>query len=272
MEPTRYPRALIALSPLFALALSACATAEPPAELLQARMAYKSSQDGAAWQYNPAGLHAAEIALKQAETSFKEDGDSKTTREAATVAMRRAQQAEVDAETSVREQARADLALASQLAAASERQTALDEATALEAEVDDQLTSSGDTAAAAMGQDDQHNVMILAVALFPPGESSLPRAAHEELDQVANALQGRTAKAIHIQGHSDSSGSDELNMALSRERAEGVANYLASRGLPRERMTTVALGDTDPAASEKSAEGQAKNRRVELVIYAQTPS
>jgi len=67
-----------------------------------------------------------------------------------------------------------------------------------------------------------------------------------------------------VAGHTDSSGNDMLNMELSQSRAESVVEYLVSAGIARERMKAKGYGESRPVADNATAEGRAKNRRVEL--------
>jgi peptidoglycan-binding protein ArfA len=71
---------------------------------------------------------------------------------------------------------------------------------------------------------------------------------------------------IDIEGHTDSTGSEETNLKLSRERAAAVGDFLVTQGIAQTRMTTKGLGPADPVASNDTAEGRAKNRRVEIVL------
>jgi len=71
---------------------------------------------------------------------------------------------------------------------------------------------------------------------------------------------------IEISGHTDSVGSDDTNLQLSRRRAEAVSDYLKRAGVGAERMTAVGYGKTRPIASNDSEEGRARNRRIEFDV------
>ncbi|MEJ2482318.1 MAG: OmpA family protein [Gemmatimonadota bacterium] len=73
---------------------------------------------------------------------------------------------------------------------------------------------------------------------------------------------------ILVEGHTDNTGTDAINQPLSERRAEAVASYLASQGVARSRLQTRGYGSTQPKYSNDTPEGQNKNRRVELGIYA----
>src|SRR5688572_29361042 len=86
---------------IFALltGLAACATTQPPKELVNAREAFAESKRSAAADYDPAALHEAKVALDRAEKLYKEDGDEPRMRDVAYIAMRRAERAKVEGET-----------------------------------------------------------------------------------------------------------------------------------------------------------------------------
>ncbi|MEQ3690721.1 MAG: OmpA family protein, partial [Flavobacterium sp.] len=69
-------------------------------------------------------------------------------------------------------------------------------------------------------------------------------------------------------GYTDSKGSDEFNLNLSKERAAAVKNYLSSKGLVVSRFVSVGMGEADPIADNETDAGRAKNRRVEFAIVA----
>jgi len=70
--------------------------------------------------------------------------------------------------------------------------------------------------------------------------------------------------SIEVAGHTDSTGTAEYNQRLSQARAETVLNFLASKGIARDRMSARGYGEEKPVASNDTSEGRAKNRRVEL--------
>jgi outer membrane protein OmpA-like peptidoglycan-associated protein len=90
------------------------------------------------------------------------------------------------------------------------------------------------------------------------------------LDKVAGTLKEYDKSVIEVAGHTDSVGSDQYNQSLSQRRADGVAAYLASQGLPRARVVTVGAGEGHPVASNDTDEGRAQNRRVEITIVPVT--
>jgi outer membrane protein OmpA-like peptidoglycan-associated protein len=90
-------------------------------------------------------------------------------------------------------------------------------------------------------------------------------AAKRQLDVVAGQLRTNSALRVHIRGHSDKLGRPSQNQALSNERANIVKHYLTVVGVSEDRITTEALGDTEPADPEDNPVAWAKNRRVQIV-------
>ena len=86
------------------------------------------------------------------------------------------------------------------------------------------------------------------------------------LEQLAFVLRTNPVLTLELQGHADRRGSARVNLALSRQRAESVAEYLASAGVPQNRTTVVALGTAQPRANGSNAGDFARNRRVQFVV------
>ena len=107
--------------------------------------------------------------------------------------------------------------------------------------------------------------------LFEFGKADInATAAAPYLDRVASLLQNNTARAVSLEGHSDSVGRDEANLALSEKRALSVRNELLLRGIPADRLNTVGYGEIRPLAPNDSDTGRKLNRRVELIILGET--
>ena len=90
------------------------------------------------------------------------------------------------------------------------------------------------------------------------------------LDSVAEVLKEYKSTMIQIGGHTDSTGSHEYNMLLSKQRAQSVADVLGSFGVQTVRMDIVGFGETQPVASNSADSGRARNRRVELILLPLT--
>ena len=83
-----------------------------------------------------------------------------------------------------------------------------------------------------------------------------------KLDEIAAIMQQYPNTRFVVEGHTDSSGDDAYNMDLSRKRAAAVVNYLVGKGINRSMLSSVGYGETQPIASNSTAEGRAQNRRV----------
>ncbi|MGB5555645.1 MAG: OmpA family protein [Flavobacteriaceae bacterium] len=103
---------------------------------------------------------------------------------------------------------------------------------------------------------------------FDTNKSNVKGAAITTLDKMANILKEYPQTNILVVGHTDSAGPDDYNLQLSQQRAESVTNYLVSHGIDKGRLTTEWYGETQPVADNATAEGKAKNRRVEMAIVA----
>lgn len=112
------------------------------------------------------------------------------------------------------------------------------------------------------------NVTFASGLLFDTDSDLLHAAARQNLTTLANNLSQHPNTDLLIVGHTDSRGTDVHNMALSERRAASVVNYLTSQGVARGRLRPAGRGETEPVASNDTEEGRAKNRRVEVAIYA----
>jgi len=105
-----------------------------------------------------------------------------------------------------------------------------------------------------------------SMVLFDYNKAVIKKSARPTLDEVANvltAVDNADAKIV-IKGYADSTGSERYNESLSNKRAQAVREYLMNRGIKSNRLATKALGSTNPVAENTTAEGRAKNRRVEF--------
>ena len=90
------------------------------------------------------------------------------------------------------------------------------------------------------------------------------------LDGVSMVLKEYDKTVVEVAGHTDSSGSDQYNQALSERRAQAVAGYLSSHGVKTQRLITIGAGEAHPMASNDTEQGRSANRRVELTIVPVT--
>ncbi|MGI9295222.1 MAG: OmpA family protein [Pseudomonadales bacterium] len=102
--------------------------------------------------------------------------------------------------------------------------------------------------------------------LFESSRSAIKTTGLELLQQIAIVANSCPGVDIEIGGHTDASGSDELNQRLSEERASAVKKALAELGMTENEMSAVGYGASKPIADNANVDGRAKNRRVELIV------
>ena len=101
---------------------------------------------------------------------------------------------------------------------------------------------------------------------FDVGRSNIKSNFAPVLTHFATSLNQNPITSVTIVGHTDSSGSDAVNNPLSMDRANAARNYLMSRGVSAQRIATDGRGSREPVADNSSAQGRAKNRRVEIYV------
>jgi OmpA-OmpF porin, OOP family len=109
-------------------------------------------------------------------------------------------------------------------------------------------------------------VTYAADAFFDFDKAVLKPDGKAKLDDLVSKMQGLNLEAVITVGHTDSVGTDGYNQALSMRRAEAVKAYLVSVGVDKSRVYTEGKGEKQPVADNKTAEGRAKNRRVEIEV------
>jgi OOP family OmpA-OmpF porin len=112
--------------------------------------------------------------------------------------------------------------------------------------------------------DDRGCWTYAAKVLFDLNSAEVKSEAYPMLNESVLILKKNPNLKVEIDGHADSTGAAAYNMTLSEKRAEAIKAYFVSRGIDPNRLTTKGFGITKPAASNKTKEGRAKNRRVEL--------
>ena len=107
-----------------------------------------------------------------------------------------------------------------------------------------------------------------SVVLFPRRSAELTEQGKEVLATQLQEARDMLSRATYIEviGHTDDVGDDDYNMDLSEQRAESVRNYLIGAGVDGSKMVTVGAGESMPIASNKTDEGRAENRRVEVMV------
>jgi OOP family OmpA-OmpF porin len=109
-------------------------------------------------------------------------------------------------------------------------------------------------------------VTFAADAFFDTNKAVLKPEGKAKLDDLTSKMGGINLEVIIAVGHTDSDGSDAYNQKLSVRRAEAVKDYLTSKGVEKNRVYTEGKGEKQPVADNKTKEGKAKNRRVEIEV------
>lgn len=114
-------------------------------------------------------------------------------------------------------------------------------------------------------------IVIPEAALFAFDSADLTDEGKAAIEEYRKELRPEIAEAYAgiIIGHTDSTGSAEYNLGLSKRRAQAVSDYLVSTGVAEEKLREVGRGEEDPIASNDTAEGRAQNRRVEIIAIAE---
>jgi len=113
---------------------------------------------------------------------------------------------------------------------------------------------------------DRGMVITLGDVLFKTNRANLSPGAEKTIDQLSNFMKKYPDRKINIEGHTDSVGSAEYNLTLSRRRAESVKKALVEKGIETSRIETKGYGETYPVADNQTASGRQQNRRVEVII------
>ncbi|RKY93542.1 MAG: hypothetical protein DRQ01_04515 [Ignavibacteriae bacterium] len=108
-------------------------------------------------------------------------------------------------------------------------------------------------------------VTLSAETSFAFNSAELKPAAFPQLDKILVEMKKFPMSRWRIEGHTDNVGSKEGNIQMSQMRAGSVLNYFVSRGIPKGRITVIGLGSIKPIADNKTPEGRARNRRVEII-------
>ncbi|WP_221799736.1 OmpA family protein [Oceanobacter mangrovi] len=117
---------------------------------------------------------------------------------------------------------------------------------------------------------DNVNLVMPGNITFGSGRSAIASDFYEVLDSVAIVLKEYDKTLVVVAGHTDSDGSADFNQKLSEERANSVSNYLKSQGINQVRLEPVGFGESQPLASNSTAEGKQQNRRVEITLVPAT--
>ncbi len=281
---------LISLALLTSASMFGCASTPAPPELVDARAAYARATQGPTRELVPADLETARQAVEKAEKSYADDPGAQRTKDLAYIASRKVltaeargrraanEKAKVDAEAQFRTDAASKLdsknaqiqggkqALNATTQALTAEQQARQAAEKRAKDAMDRLS-----ALAAVKEDTRGTVITLSGSvLFVTNKADLLPGASERLNQVADALK-ESDRDVTIFGFTDSQGADDYNQKLSEKRAESVRTYLLGRGIAADRIKAVGKGKADPVGDNKTTEGRANNRRVEIVLAPAPP-
>jgi len=115
-------------------------------------------------------------------------------------------------------------------------------------------------------RDDTLKLTVDSEVSFDFARADIKPAFRPSLDKLAELLLKYDRTVVHVVGHTDSVGSETYNQGLSEQRAISVGDYLASYGVPRQRLRTEGRGESEPRASNATEAGRQLNRRVEIFV------
>jgi len=281
-----YSRRTVALVTTAARAMYTAAQEKAAAEAAAKRQAELDalSQKAAQAQQSAAAADAARKQAEEAETQANllrsraevekneaERAKAEMAAAAAALAAQKndleAQMASLQAEKDASEKAKAEMAATAAALDAEKRdlemenQRVVAERDALARRLVGALASVAETQNTARGV-----VVNLSDILFDTNKSTLKPEAQVTLAKLTGVLSVFPNLNLRVEGYTDSTGSDEINNKLSRDRAVSVVEFLRSQGIPDARMASDGYGSRFPAASNDTKEGRAKNRRVEIVL------
>jgi outer membrane protein OmpA-like peptidoglycan-associated protein len=205
-----------------------------------------------------------------AEAKRKADAEAAALRQQAAEESRRqaelarAREAQMKAEAdaaALRAKVEADALMAKEEAAKREAERARQAAEALRAQLLDQFNRILETRETPRGL-----VVTMADVLFDVGKYDLRAGTREKLARLSGIVLAHPGLQLEVEGHTDSTGSDQLNEKLSANRAVAVQSYLVEQGVPRDYVTARGFGKTMPIADNATAAGRQQNRRVEIIV------
>lgn len=115
-------------------------------------------------------------------------------------------------------------------------------------------------------QTDKGLMMTLGDFVFDSGKSSIKQEAVKNFTKVVDFINTYPSNNVSIEGHTDSTGTNQLNLKLSQKRADSVKKLLVKYGIAAARIEAVGMGEELPVAENTTSAGKAKNRRVEIII------
>ena len=227
--------------------------------------AAKEAQVRAEAAANEARMKAeAEEAKRRADEEARRQAELTAAREAQVKAEAAANEARLKADAEIaaaKAKAEADALQAREEAAKADAQRARQAAADLRAQLLEQFNRILETRDTPRGL-----IITMADVLFDTGKYDLRSGTREQLAKLSGILLAHSGLNLAVEGYTDSTGSDELNQKLSERRASTVREYLVAQGLAEGAITAKGLGKSMPVASNDTAAGRQKNRRVELIV------
>ncbi|HEU4419812.1 MAG TPA: OmpA family protein [Planctomycetota bacterium] len=262
-----FARAAQGMPVLALLALVACATPPTPQALLDAKAAYQEAESNPKIQKNASvELYQAKQALDRAQSEWTRDENVEETEHLAYLAKRRVEVAqewatgrEATEQADVLRRQLSENAKAS-LSAAEAAQRAAAEAAAREKKLREEL-SDLQARETARGIE-----LTLGDILFDVDKASLKEGTMQRLYRLVTFLKEYPDRGVLVEGYTDSTGSESYNQSLSERRAESVRTFLTQNGIAANRVLARGYGKAYPVASNDTAEGRQRNRRVDIVI------
>jgi outer membrane protein OmpA-like peptidoglycan-associated protein len=200
------------------------------------------------------------LAMAEAERAAKAKAEAEQARAAAEQARsaaqaegERAARAKAEAEAKTREAEQARLAARAEAEKAAKAKAESDQLTRELSDLKAKQTERG-------------IMLTIGDVLFATGKADLSPEAMRSVDKLAEFLQKYASRNVLIEGHTDSVGSDELNLTLSQKRADSLKEALLGKGIVGDRITTIGYGKKYPVASNDTVAGKQQNRRVEVSI------
>jgi outer membrane protein OmpA-like peptidoglycan-associated protein len=259
-----------------------CTAGSPPVALEQARTAYAEAEHTpAVVAHAPVPLQEARQALRRAERVWADDHDTEEVQHLASLARGRVDLARAAAEKKVAEaqiqqateerdqvllNARTREAQRAKQEAAQATQQAHAATTQAHAATSQVQQLQQELAALQAQQTDRGLVLTLGDVLFETGKVDLRPGALRNLYPLVTFLQKYPERRVVIEGYTDNVGSEAYNLDLSQRRADAVRAFLLQHGVHAAQLATRGYGKASPVASNATAEGRQRNRRVELII------
>ncbi len=107
----------------------------------------------------------------------------------------------------------------------------------------------------------------LKAVQFPVGEAVINPSNYVLISKVQRSIRTFRGPTVVIEGHTDTTGADEVNKYLSQQRAESVQQYMVNAmRIPSYRLIATGFGETNPVANNETASGRARNRRIDIII------